>query len=829
MPTFSLKIKMTLVVFLLLGAVTSAVAGVGLLFFIREFKASMASRQFAAVCAMAGELDDKIVTAQRELVAVAHSVPPALVGDPAGMQRFLDGRLDARQVFGDGIGFFSANGKLAAFSPKSSAPIGADFSPRAFLLRSIASDSPQISEPFQGDRKGRTLVLFAVPVRGADGKPAGFLGGRVDLLKENFLGRLAGLKVGEGGSYFLFNQQRQLLVYRDRQRLPEGYLAPGANAALDRVVAGFRGSVEALSPAGLPALCSFQRLAATGWILAAELPLREAYAPIDRARHLVGYCLALAIPLALVVVWFFVGHLTAPLLLFAGRVRDMGGAEAGDRPIPVTTSDEIGVLAQAFNSMMQELGRQRRLLEKEKGFAEQLLQQTAVPSYVIDAEHRIIIWNKACEELTGVGAEQVIGTREPWRGFYPEPRRVLADVVVDNSLHEMADLFSCYADSPLISEGLRAEGWFRLKGKNKFLCFEAAPIRDSAGQVIAAIETLQDVTLRANNEEQLRGMVAAIGESEERFRRLVELSLDGIAILVGRRFVFINPAGCEMLGCSSPEELIGKELREFIERDSEELFEQLLGHAEQTGSNALWIEERLLRRDRSALEVELGASPFVYRGQEAMQVIFRDITERKSAKARLEALAHFDSLTSLPNRVLFFDRLQHSVNEARRFQQAFALMFLDLDRFKQINDTLGHAAGDAVLVETGLRLKGCVRACDMVARMGGDEFTVILGKMADQPDICFVAERIIEALNLPFEVEGAVAGIGVSIGICIYGGADTSLESMVRHADLALYRAKSEGRNCYRFYSESWALQKEGFPAPDLPQRGAAVQPGEES
>jgi len=506
------------------------------------------------------------------------------------------------------------------------------------------------------------------------------------------------------------------------------------------------------------------------------------------------------VPLALLAVWLFVGRLTAPLLLFAGRVREVGGECTRYVPIPAQGSDEIGGLVQAFNALMQELVSQRRLLESEKGCAVQLLQHSAVPCYVIDAEHRVIIWNRACEELTGISAESQIGGKEPWRAFYNAPRRVLADIVVDGTLHEMADLYDCYADSALIPEGLRAEGWYRLKGKQKYLCFEAAPIRDGDGRLIAAIETLQDVTLRANTEEQLRGMVAAIGESEERFRRLVELSLDGIAILVGRCFVFVNPAGCDMLGCLAPEELIGRQMLEFIHRESEHLFKEQVGYAESSGATAPWIEERLLRRDRTAVEVELGVGPFVYKGEKALQVIFRDITERKLAKAKLESLAHYDSLTSLPNRVLFFDRLHHAVTEAKRYQHPLALMFLDLDCFKQINDRLGHAAGDAVLVEAGHRLRECVRACDMVARMGGDEFTIILSKMADQHDAALVAERIIESFALPFMVDGETARVGVSIGICIYPTCDPDLDGMVRHADMAMYRAKQDGKNVYRFY-----------------------------
>jgi diguanylate cyclase (GGDEF)-like protein/PAS domain S-box-containing protein len=629
----------------------------------------------------------------------------------------------------------------------------------------------------------------------------GMLAGRLDLLEENFVGRLGRMKIAEGGDFIVFNDKKQLIVHPDREILAEGKLSSSSQALVDRVIKGFEGSGETVTRTGERVLCSFKRLKTTGWTICAKLPVSEAYATIHRAERMVLWSLALALPISLVIVWVLVGRLTRPLLWLAQSVGDMGGKGGAFQPLGVDSKDEIGVLAAAFDGVMQELESQKALLEKEKRFAQQLLQHTAVPCYVIDAEHRVIIWNRACEELTGLSAAEVLGTREPWRPFYQSQRQVLADVIIDGNLHEMSELYGCYSDSPLIPEGLRAERWVTLKGKQRYLTFDAAPIRGADGRMIAAIQTLQDVTLRASTEEQLRGMVEAIGESEERFRRLVELSLDGIAILVNRRFAFINPAGCEMLGALSPEELNGRAMRDFILRESEELFEEQLEYTEKTGANAPWVEERLLRKDGTSLDVELGVGRFIHRGEEALQVIFRDITERRLAKARLETLAHYDSLTSLPNRVLFFDRLQHAVSEAERHRHALALMFLDLDRFKEINDTLGHAAGDVVLVEAGRRLKECVRACDMVARMGGDEFTIILSKMADELDAALVAERIVQSLSVPFMVEGTVATIGVSIGICVYPTYATDLDGMVRQADLALYRAKGDGRNGYHFYS----------------------------
>ncbi|QWV93583.1 diguanylate cyclase [Geomonas oryzisoli] len=798
MPRFSLKIKLAMVVFLLIGIVSTGVAGLGLMFFIKEFKASMSSRQYSVVTAMAADLDDRIASAQRELVAVAMSIPPSLVTDPQRLQHFLDSRLDLHQVFSDGTGFYSPEGILLASAPGQTLFIGKDFSSREYITRTLGSAKPFISEPLISAR-GRLLVVFTAPVLGTDGNIIGVLGGRVELAEENFLSRLGHLKVGDGGNFFLFNEQRHMIVHPNRDRLAFPLPPPGKQELLDRVIGGYEGSGEMVGPSGVAGIYSFKRLQSTGWILAAERPLVEAYEPIYRARSLVLYSLAALLPVALIFVWLFVGRLTSPLLAFAARVRGMKGGTSFE-PMPVPSRDEIGELVQAFNAMMQELTGQRRRLEREKSFAVQLLQHSALPCFVIDAEHRVIAWNKAIEELTGVGADDQVGRAEAWRAFYPEKRRMLADVVVDGTLQDMADLYSCYADSELIPEGLRAEGWYRLKGKQRYLCFDAAPIRDSEGNVVAAIQTLQDVTVKAKTEERLTNMVAAIGESEERFRRLVELSLDGIAILVERRFVFINPAGSDLIGCQSPDQLMGREMLEFIERESAQLFLEQVMYAEQGDASAPWIEERLLRNDRTSVEVELGVGPFVYRGERALQVIFRDITERKLAKARLESLAHYDSLTSLPNRVLFFDRLRHALSEAKRYRHAMALMYLDLDCFKEINDRFGHAAGDAVLMEAGQRLKDCVRACDMVARMGGDEFTIILTKMAEQQDAALVAERIIQAFARPFRVEGTQAGVGVSIGVCIYPECGDELDGMVRAADGAMYRAKQEGKNAYRFH-----------------------------
>ncbi|MBI2236834.1 MAG: EAL domain-containing protein [Magnetospirillum sp.] len=180
---------------------------------------------------------------------------------------------------------------------------------------------------------------------------------------------------------------------------------------------------------------------------------------------------------------------------------------------------------------------------------------------------------------------------------------------------------------------------------------------------------------------------------------------------------------------------------------------------------------------------------------------FSDITDMVEAQRRIQRLAHFDVLTDLPNRVLFHDRLAHALLHARRAEQSLGLMFLDLDGFKKINDTMGHRAGDELLKEVGTRLRQCIRASDTVARLGGDEFTVVIEQIVDQHDTVVVWEKVATALAQPITIAGRDVFIGASVGISMFPKDGDTAEDLLQHADTAMYEAKKEGKNCYRFYS----------------------------
>ena len=177
-----------------------------------------------------------------------------------------------------------------------------------------------------------------------------------------------------------------------------------------------------------------------------------------------------------------------------------------------------------------------------------------------------------------------------------------------------------------------------------------------------------------------------------------------------------------------------------------------------------------------------------------------DDTERKKAEERLKFLALYDALTGLPNRVLFEDRLNQSITYCKRTNQKFAIMFLDLDRFKNINDTLGHNIGDLLLIEVANRLNLCLRDSDTVSRMGGDEFQILLANTTGHSDPAKVSEKIIQYLGQPFILNDNECFIGVSIGICIFPDSGDEVETLLKNADLAMYQVKERGRNSYQFY-----------------------------
>ena len=202
--------------------------------------------------------------------------------------------------------------------------------------------------------------------------------------------------------------------------------------------------------------------------------------------------------------------------------------------------------------------------------------------------------------------------------------------------------------------------------------------------------------------------------------------------------------------------------------------------------------------------VQNGAQDYLVKGQGQPELLTRSIRyamERKRAEERLMYLAQYDHLTGLVNRTLFRDRLVQAMARSKRLQQPLGVMLLDLDRFKAVNDTMGHSVGDQLLKGVADRLQACIREVDTVARMGGDEFTIILEGLSSDSDISIVAQRITNSLAEPFQMKDRTASIGVSIGITVYPSDDHEIDELLKHADAAMYRAKQQGGSSFQFHT----------------------------
>ncbi|WJW76558.1 EAL domain-containing protein [Thiohalobacter sp. IOR34] len=347
---------------------------------------------------------------------------------------------------------------------------------------------------------------------------------------------------------------------------------------------------------------------------------------------------------------------------------------------------------------------------------------------------------------------------------------------------------------------LRREGWLQCDYR---LRTDAGPcwIRDqrrllaSEGDGSALmIGSWSDVSDRYRLEGQLQ-------ERGRLLQQLMAIQSEGVCVIdLQGRLREINPAGLALLDTDRPVELLGRSPLEFVTEQSRPRLlvsarRVLAGHEARLRIGLCTAGGRVRR-------VEVRAAPLLDgEGRVAsILAVVRDVSKVRAVESRAKYLAHYDTLTGLPNRALFRDRLLQAMAQARRTESLIAVMFLDIDRFKDVNDTLGHAVGDRLLQETASRIASCLRETDVVARFGGDEFGLIQTNLTRVDSAADLAGRIVHAVSQPLRIDGHEIHTGVSIGITLYPFEEQEADDLLRNADMAMYMAKREGRNRYQFY-----------------------------
>ncbi|HNB50686.1 MAG TPA: PAS domain S-box protein [Anaerolineales bacterium] len=392
---------------------------------------------------------------------------------------------------------------------------------------------------------------------------------------------------------------------------------------------------------------------------------------------------------------------------------------------------------------------------------------------LISWDRKIIELNQQTEELTGFSAEELVGES-------------VNKLVIPEEWQDAAEKHQ------LLSSGVQIpvyERWIRRKDGTRFpVEINLFPVKDAEGQVLYLQSISRDISKRKAAEN-------ALLESERRYRALFEQSLDTILLTDLKGYIInANPSATLMLGYPY-EELKGMHISMLSapaqKDDTEARLELLL----QGGSLSPY--ERIARRkDGTLFPVEVRV--VLVRDEQGNPLYFQstshNITERKNIEKQLHHLATHDSLTGLPNRVLFFERLAQALERARQNRTKVAILFMDLDGFKEVNDTFGHAMGDQLLQAIAQRLEMRFRDVDTLARMGGDEFTLIFEEIVSLEQAIHLSERVLALMEMPFGVRGETLQIGASLGLSLFPDDGAEVEQLVSDADNAMYAAKHAGK-----------------------------------
>jgi diguanylate cyclase (GGDEF)-like protein/PAS domain S-box-containing protein len=307
------------------------------------------------------------------------------------------------------------------------------------------------------------------------------------------------------------------------------------------------------------------------------------------------------------------------------------------------------------------------------------------------------------------------------------------------------------------------------------------------GAQLGAFVMISDITRHRQAEQDSR-------DSEERMRKFVAATTEGILFHSDGVISDVNDALVAITG-HGRDELVGRHTLDFVAEEHRQL---VTDHVSAGAEFA--YECDVLHKDGHRVPVEI-VGKTVHKGGETFRLaVVRDISERKRAEERIQYLARHDALTGLPNRAFLSERLEAMLALARRHEVAAAILFIDLDNFKTVNDSLGHHAGDELLVEVASRLKGALRDADIVARLGGDEFLVALADLGAPGDATRVATKLLAAISAPITLEGRQVYVTPSIGISLFPRDGEAVDELIRNADAAMYRAKETGRSNFQFY-----------------------------
>ena len=782
----------------------------------RDMQNLLSDQQFSTVSLIAEEVNQELGDRLRLLEKMAETVSPAMLDNPATLQAVLEECLILQMPFNAGIFATRLDGSAVARIPLSAGMIGVNYRDRDYIAGALQQGKTTIGQPVIGRVLRAPVFGIATPIRDPQGTVIGALAGITNLGQPNFLDRLANGRYGQSGGYLLIApRHRQVVTASDKSRIMETLPAPGINPSIDRFLEGFEGSAVIRNPQGVEVLASDKAISAAGWIAAATLPTAEAFAPIRALQQRMVIATLFLTLLAGGLTWWILRRQLAPMLTAVRTLAAWSDTDSYPQPLPIAHRDEIGKLISSFNRLLEILER------REQALVEQSANLTRVAMEREQAEASMRAAREQLESLTaavpGVVYQLLVKSTGEWQFLYvSQGIHRLYGVTVEEALRDHLAITDCILPERRAAHRESVESatadlrfWehehqiLTPMGQLKWVRAQALPQKQTDGSVLWN-GVLIDITDRKQIEKALQ-------ESNDLFSLFMQHS---------PIFIYIKevlPHESRVLKASeNGQDIIGIPGSKMVGKTMEELFPADFA-AKITADDWAVVysgQAVTLNEDWNGHHYVTTKFPIYYEGKNLLAGYTVDMTERKQMEDQVRQLALYDTLTQLPNRRLLNDRLSQTLAAGKRSGCYGALMFLDLDNFKPLNDAHGHAVGDSLLIEAADRLKKCVREMDTIARFGGDEFVVILSelnvdKTQSTREAELVAEKIRLALSEPYRLiikrEGKADTVvehycTVSIGVVVFINHESSPDNLIKWADQAMYQAKEAGRNSIRFY-----------------------------
>jgi diguanylate cyclase (GGDEF)-like protein/PAS domain S-box-containing protein len=767
----SLKFRISSAVILLVLAATVIVTWVALAMAERDMKAVIGQQQYNLLSAAAAHIDEQLAGKRLLLATLAEAIP-ANRANIDTIRASLATHASARAEFANLV-VFDKRGDMMASMREEYAARQFNVASRPYFEQTLQQKRGLISPPVRSRISNLPVVVLTHPVIDSGGDVQYVIAGSIDLLNSDFFTQFAAMRPGKTGFMFIMTTEGILVNHPNKARLLEHINArPGTNLATEMALRGFEGWVEARNKDGNEGIYSYKRLESTNWIIAVRYPTAEAFAPMIELRQTAIVAATAFALVAGLLSWFLIDRLLAPLeRLRAGlhSVRTRGGDIAQLR---TGRRDEIGEVSEALYELTAERQAAQDQLRESEHRARMIADNIPALIAYVDRDLRYRFTNEHYRFLLGLDPKAMIG-------------RTISEVFGPAVLERWRDKY----DLALAGQALLEEREGEELGRHMHLMTHMVPDFAADGSVTGLYLMSMDITERKTAE-------LTQAASEQRLKLITDHLPVMISAIDSERYLqFGNATYQRWLGID-PNSLTGRPISAVI---GFRYYEQARPAIDLAFKGEVTVHEARTRLNGEPRILETTFVPDVRKDGNvpAVYALTHDVTRAREIEAELTQQARRDSLTGIANRRHFEEALDQAIERVRRQDSQMALAYLDIDDFKSVNDTLGHAAGDEVLKEFALRLAGNIRATDTVARLAGDEFVIIFENIRQPEEVSVLAEKIMHAIAPDFKIGGKLRRVTTSFGVALYQGGSETSGGLIGRADAALYETKRRGRNGY--------------------------------